>query len=112
MHREGEVLQQAVGQQSQQAATQKAALQKAALQQADGQAAVQKAALQQAYKQASLPNVGQWSDLKPGEREYREQVLDDIARRVAAEGPRVATSSPDRGRQFLPFAAMKEQQGQ
>lgn len=42
------------------------------------------------------------------EREYRSQVLDDIARRVVAEGVRHAAPSPDRGRQFLPFAALKE----
>ena len=65
--------------------------------------------LQRAREVAALPDVGEWPNLSPAEREYREQVLNDIARRVAAEGPRTATPSPDRGRQFLPFAALKEQ---
>lgn len=65
--------------------------------------------LQRARELAALPDVGEWPNLSPAEREYREQVLSDIARRVAAEGSRVATPSPDRGRQFLPFAALKEQ---
>ena len=65
--------------------------------------------LRRARELASLPDVGEWPNLSPAEREYREQVLNDIARRVAAEGPRTATPSPDRGRQFLPFAALKEQ---
>ena len=35
------------------------------------------------------------------------QVLDRIAQRVAADGVRVSFPSPDRGSQFMPFAALK-----
>ena len=35
------------------------------------------------------------------------QVLDRIAQRVAADGVRVSVPSPDRGSQFMPFAALK-----
>ncbi len=57
---------------------------------------------------AGIPSVDAWPDLSVAEREYREQVLDDIYRRVVAEGVRHAAPGPDRGRQFLPFAALKE----
>lgn len=62
----------------------------------------------QAYMAAGVPSVDTWPDLSADEREYREQMLDDIVRRVQAEGHRRAVPSPDRGRQFLPFAALKE----
>ncbi len=68
----------------------------------------QTSAQAQARAAAGIPSVDIWPDLTTDEREYRAQVLDDIARRVVAEGVRHATPSPDRGRQFLPFAALKE----
>lgn len=48
-----------------------------------------------------------WPGLSADEREYRAQVLDRIAQRVAADGVRVSVPSPDRGSQFMPFAALK-----
>lgn len=72
------------------------------------QASAQAQAQAQARAAAGIPSVDIWPDLTAAEREYRAQVLDDIARRVVAEGVRHAAPSPDRGRQFLPFAALKE----
>lgn len=56
---------------------------------------------------ARLPTADTWPGLSADEREYRAQVLDAIARRVAADGVRVSVSSPDRGSQFMAFAALK-----
>lgn len=41
------------------------------------------------------------------ERERRTLVLADIAQRIRADGPHRAVPSDDRGRQFLPFDALK-----
>ena len=76
--------------------------------QASAQARASAQAQAQARAAAGIPSVDIWPDLTAAEREYRAQVLDDIARRVVAEGVRHAAPSPDRGRQFLPFAALKE----
>lgn len=46
--------------------------------------------------------------LSPDEAAWRRSVLDDIARRVEQDGPHVARAHPDRARQFMPFAALKE----
>ncbi len=46
-------------------------------------------------------------DLSTQEKEYRASVLRQIAQRLAQDGPRVAQPSPERGRQFMPFAALK-----
>lgn len=54
-----------------------------------------------------LPTADTWPGLSADEREYRAQVLDAIARRVAADGIRVSVPSPDRGSQFMAFAALK-----
>ena len=75
---------------------------------AQARASAQAQAQAQARAAAGIPSVDIWPDLTAAEREYRAQVLDDIARRVVAEGVRHAAPSPDRGRQFLPFAALKE----
>lgn len=53
-----------------------------------------------------LPSVDEWPDLDVLERERRACVLADIARHVREDGPRVAVPAADRGRQFLPFAAL------
>ena len=54
-----------------------------------------------------IPGIERWPDLPELEREHREAVLADIRRRVEAEGPRVAVATVDRGRLFMPFAALK-----
>lgn len=56
---------------------------------------------------AQIPSVDMWAGISDDEREYRAQVLDDIAKRVAAEGVHYAMPGDDRGRQFMPFAALK-----
>mgnify|MGYP004503830011 CR=1 FL=1 len=61
----------------------------------------------QARHAAQIPSVGVWAGISDDEREYRAQVLDDIAKRVAAEGVYRAMPGDDRGRQFMPFAALK-----
>lgn len=61
----------------------------------------------QARVAAGLPTPDVWPRLSADEREYRAQVLDRIAQRVAADGVRVSLPSPDRGSQFMPFAALK-----
>lgn len=61
----------------------------------------------QARVAAGLPTPDVWSGLSADEREYRAQVLDRIAQRVAVDGVRVSAPSPDRGSQFMPFAALK-----
>ena len=61
----------------------------------------------QARRAAQIPLVDVWSEISNDEREYRAQVLDDIVKRVAAEGAHYAMPGDDRGRQFMPFAALK-----
>lgn len=61
----------------------------------------------EAWAAARLPTVDTWPGLSADEREYRAQVLDAIARRVVADGVRVSVPSPDRGSQFMAFAALK-----
>lgn len=61
----------------------------------------------QARRAAQIPSVDTWAGISDDEREYRAQVLDDIAKRVAAEGAHYAMPGDDRGRQFMPFAALK-----
>lgn len=63
--------------------------------------------LDEARVAAGIPNADVWPGLTPDEREYRRQVLDRIARRVAEDGMRVSVPSPERGSQFMPFAALK-----
>ena len=54
-----------------------------------------------------VPRVSEWPGLSEPERERRQLILDDIARRVAENGPRVARNLPNRGAQFAPFAALE-----
>lgn len=63
--------------------------------------------LDEAREAAGIPNADIWPGLSADEREYRQQVLDKIARRVAEDGVRVSVPSPERGSQFMPFAALK-----
>lgn len=63
--------------------------------------------IDQAWRAAQIPSVDTWAGISDDEREYRAQVLDDIAKRVAAEGVHCAIPGDDRGRQFMPFAALK-----
>lgn len=63
--------------------------------------------LEEARAAAGIPNADIWPGLSDDEREYRQQVLDKIARRVAEDGVRVSVPSSERGSQFMPFAALK-----
>ncbi len=64
-------------------------------------------ALEEAIRAAGIPSPDIWAGISADERAYRKRVLDDIARRVAEEGIHTAIPSDDRGRQFMPFAALK-----
>lgn len=64
-------------------------------------------ALQAAIRAAGIPSPSIWAGISADERAYRKRVLDDIARRVAEEGVHTAAPGDDRGRQFMPFAALK-----
>ena len=74
--------------------------------QAAGQAAA-RTAFQAARRAAGIPSPDIWAGISADERVYRSRVLNDIARRVAEEGVHTAIPSDDRGRQFMPFAALK-----
>lgn len=69
--------------------------------------AARRAALQAAIQAAGIPSPDIWAGISADERAYRKRVLDDIARRVAEEGVHTAVPGGDRGRQFMPFAALK-----
>lgn len=69
--------------------------------------AVVRTALQAARRAAGIPSPDIWAGISTDERAYRKRVLDDIARRVAEEGVHTAVPGDDRGRQFMPFAALK-----
>jgi hypothetical protein len=56
---------------------------------------------------AALPTVDEWRGLDAMERDRRALVLADIAQRVREDGPHQAVPADDRGRQFLPFDALK-----
>lgn len=56
---------------------------------------------------ASLPTADEWPDISQQERERRERVLWEISLRIMEDGPRRPVPSPERGRQFIPFAALK-----
>ena len=60
-----------------------------------------------AIRAAGIPSPSIWAGISADERAYRKRVLDDIARRVAEEGVHTAVPGDDRGRQFMPFAALK-----
>ena len=65
------------------------------------------AADETAIQAAGIPSPDIWAGISADERAYRKRVLDDIARRVAEEGVHTAVPGDDRGRQFMPFAALK-----
>ena len=69
--------------------------------------AAARTALQAARRAAGIPSPSIWAGISADERAYRKRVLDDIARRVAEEGVHTAVPGDDRGRQFMPFAALK-----
>lgn len=69
--------------------------------------AARRAALQAAIQAAGIPSPDIWAGISADEHAYRKRVLDDIARRVAEEGVHTAVPGDDRGRQFMPFAALK-----
>lgn len=69
--------------------------------------AARRTALQAAIQAAGIPSPDIWAGISADERAYRKRVLDDIARRVAKEGVHTAVPGDDRGRQFMPFAALK-----
>lgn len=62
---------------------------------------------EEAWAAAELPSADTWPGLSTDERRYREGVLADIARRVADEGVHRALPGDERGRLFMPFAALK-----
>lgn len=74
--------------------------------QAAGQAA-RRAANETAIQTSGIPSPDIWAGISTDERSYRKRVLNDIARRVAEEGVHTAVPGDDRGRQFMPFAALK-----
>ena len=69
--------------------------------------ATSQAALQAARRAAGIPSPDIWAGISADERAYRKRILNDIARRVAEEGVHTAVPDDDRGRQFMPFAALK-----
>lgn len=73
---------------------------------AESQAAT-RTANEAAIQAAGIPSPDIWAGISADERAYRSRVLDDITRRVAEEGIHTAIPSDDRGRQFMPFAALK-----
>ena len=60
-----------------------------------------------AIQAAGIPSPDIWAGISADERAYRKRVLDDITRRVTEEGVHTAVPGDDRGRQFMPFAALK-----
>lgn len=56
---------------------------------------------------SALPTAESWPDIGSQERERRERILWEISLRIMEDGPRRAAPSPERGRQFIPFAALK-----
>ena len=60
-----------------------------------------------AIQAAGIPSPDIWAGISADERAYRKRVLSDIARRVAEEGVHTAVPGDNRGRQFMPFAALK-----
>lgn len=56
---------------------------------------------------ACIPSLDEWPDLGARELERRARVLADIRQRVVEHGPHRAVAAPERGRLFMPFAALK-----
>lgn len=66
-----------------------------------------KMSVEEAWDAAQLPSSDCWAGISDDERRYREGVLLDIARRVSEEGLNIPIPGDYRGKQFMPFAAMK-----
>lgn len=56
---------------------------------------------------ARIPSLDEWPDLGARELERRARVLADIRQRAVEHGPHRAVAAPERGRLFMPFAALK-----
>lgn len=56
---------------------------------------------------ALVPGDDTWPEITNRERERRAVVLAAIRRRIVEDGPHEAVASPERGRLFQPFAALK-----
>lgn len=69
--------------------------------------ATSQATCRAAGQAAGIPSPDIWAGISADERAYRKRVLNDIARRVTEEGAHTAVPGDDRGRQFMPFAALK-----
>lgn len=59
----------------------------------------------------AVPGIEAWDGLRPAERERRERILADIRRRIAEDGPRRVAPDAERGRLFMPFAALTGYEG-
>ena len=57
--------------------------------------------------EVALPNLDAWPDLDAFERERRAVILRDIEQRLSENGPRRPAIDPNRGRLFMPFAALE-----
>ena len=57
--------------------------------------------------EAALPSLDMWPDLDAFECERRAVILRDIEQRLAESGPRRPVPDPNRGRLFMPFAALE-----
>lgn len=54
-----------------------------------------------------LPSCDAWPDLPEYERERRKRILWEISLRIMKDGPHRARPADERGRQFMPFAALR-----
>ena len=57
--------------------------------------------------EAALPSLDMWPDLDAFECERRAVILRDIEQRLTENGPRRSAPDPNRGRLFMPFAALE-----
>ena len=57
--------------------------------------------------ETALPSLDMWPDLDAFERERRAVILRDIEQRLSENGPRYPATDPNRGRLFMPFAALE-----
>lgn len=54
-----------------------------------------------------VPSIHEWPCLSPYEQERRKFILAEIRQRIQECGPHRARIDPQRGRLFMPFAALK-----
>ena len=57
--------------------------------------------------EVALPSLDMWPDLDAFECERRAVILRDIEQRLTENGPRRSAPDPNRGRLFMPFAALE-----